>query len=555
MINPDGQLTTEELVPSKKAAIPEYLRRDYTAAVEEASDVHDAMKTYARKYEGASYKAMAHGQAENEPHVNLIASTIEQMVAMNSWKNPRITALPVETGDVQQSHAVNALFRFWQHHLKLRDCQERLNRIGFIYGTAPVRVDWIKDENAFERGEFRVRTSNPVNFHPDPHATCFEDMRYCTFDSIWSLDAAEDAWPRRVAAAVDAVPMDPSFTQSLPPRSVVVHETYYAPTAKHKEGRLFRWTSFGLLEDEKTIETPDHRYPFAIFYNVPSTTSFWGISEVHNMVPIQAAYNNILWYATQAMRFTTVNKYVTNDPNLKGTKINMNSSEVLTLEGGDKSFFKLIEKGTVDSGSMAMLGMLFGDIQQVSGVHSVQEGNPGAVTAATALQTLAMLGSQRMDTRKLHMADTMGDVAELLIEMAGKGKLYTHNHFLRIMGEEVPIELQPDHIKADFDIMCSYQESFPEEINARLQMMAQMAAMKPDQRALIARWTGDPLLIETAMEFAKSLKEGAATQEQPTVGQSVQEALASPQTAQGNPPPTAQAGPPTVVTQDQRLSA
>jgi hypothetical protein len=153
------------------------------------------------------------------------------------------------------------------------------------------------------------------------------------------------------------------------------------------------------------------------------------------------------------------------------------------------------------------------------------------------------------------MADTMGDVAELLIEMAGKGKLYTKNHFLRILGQDTPIVLEPEHIRADFDIICSYQESFPEEINARLQMMAQMAAMKPEQRALIARWTGDPLLIETALEFSKALQEGAATQGQPTVGQSVQEALAAPQTAPGNPPATAQAGPPTVVTQDQRLSA
>jgi hypothetical protein len=548
MIDPNAPSYFQEVIPGTKAPLPADLRRDYTAAVEEASDVHQAMAVYNRKYEGSTFKAIAHGQAENEPHVNLIASTIEQMVAMNSWKNPRITALPVETNDVQQSHVVNALFRFWQHHLKLRDCQERTNRTGFIYGTAPVRVDWIKDENAFERGEFRVHSTNPMNFQPDPHATCLEDMRHCTFDSIWSLDAAEAQWPKRVASAVDAVPVDPTF-RSIPARSVLVHETYYAPTTKHKEGRLIRWTSFDLLEDESTIETPDHRYPFAIFYNVPSTTSFWGISEVHNMVPIQAAYNNVLWYITQALRYTIVNKYVTNDPNLKGTKVNMNTSEVLVLDNGDKGFFKLVEKGTVDAGSMAMLGMLFSDIQQVSGVHGVQEGNPGAVTAATALQTLAMLGSQRMDTRKLHMADTMGDVAELLIEMAGRGGLYTHNHFLRILGEENPIELQPAHIQADFDIMCSYQESFPEELNARLQMMAQMASMKPEQRALIARWTGDPLLVETAMEFAQALKEGAATQAQPTAGtEPLPPSIA-------NPLVTAQSAPPTVVTQDKRLSA
>lgn len=550
MIDPNVQPTTEELIPSTKAAIPTDLRRDYTVAVEEASDMHDAMKVYARKYEGSSMKAMAHGQAENEPHVNLIASTIEQMVAMNSWKNPRITALPVETGDVQQSHAVNALFRFWQHHLKLRDCQERTNRMGFIYGTAPVRVDWIKDENAFERGEFRVHTTNPMNFQPDPHATCLEDMRYCTFDSIWSLDAAEAQWPGRVAQAVDAVPLDPSFVQTTPPRSVVVHETYYAPTAKRKEGRLLRWTSFGLLEDELTIETPDHRYPFAIFYNVPSTTGFWGVSEVHNMVPIQAAYNNILWYITQGLRYASVNKYVTNDINLKGQKINMNSSEVLVLETGDKGFFKAVDRPVIDSSNMAMLGMLFGDIQQVSGVHSVQEGNPGAVTAATALQTLAMLGSQRMDTRKLHMADTMGDIAELLLDMAGKGELYTHKHFLRILGEDAPIELEPENLKPDFDIMCSYQESFPEEINARLQMMAQMAAMKPDQQALIARWTGDPLLIETAMEFANGLKEGAAEQGAATVGnEPPEQGLAAPAQAPAQPTVTVENG------SGQRLSA
>jgi hypothetical protein len=531
--------------------VPQDLRRDYADATEQNEDVHQAMKTYAEKYEGGTPKAISNGATEQKPRVNLIASTIEQMVAMNSWKNPRITALPVETGDVQQSHVVNALFRFWQHKFHLRDVQERLNRMGFIYGAAPVKVIWVKDPNAYERGDFRVVATNPLNFQPDPHATSLEDMRHCTFDTLWSVEAAEEQWPGKVRLSSDiAVLSQNHMKQTMPPRSIVVHETYYAPTKKKKEGRLIRWTSFGLLEKEGIIETPNHRFPFSIFYNVPSTTSFWGISEVHNMIPVQAAYNNFLWYIFQAARYTTVNKYVTNDVGLKGQEINMNPSQVLVLEGGDKAFLKLLERGTIDSGSMAMLGMLFGDIQQVSGVHGVQEGNPGAVTAATALQTLAMLGSQRMDTRKLHMADTMGDVAELLLEMAGKGKLYTKNHFLRILGEAEPIELQPEHIRADFDIMCSYQESFPEEINARLQMMAQMASMKPEQRALIARWTGDPLLVETAMEFAQALKEGAATQVQPTVGG--QEALPLPI---ANPLVTAQSSPPTVVTQDTRLSA
>jgi hypothetical protein len=194
-----------------------------------------------------------------------------------------------------------------------------------------------------------------------------------------------------------------------------------------------------------------------------------------------------------------------------------------------------------------MLGLLFADIQQVSGVHGVQEGNPGAVTAATALQVLSQLGSKRMDTRKLHMADTMGDVAELLLELAGKGGLYTHKHFLRVLGQDTPIELDPKTTRGDYDIMCSYQESFPEEINARLQMMAQMAVMKPDERDLIARWTGDPLPIETAMEFAKTLKEGAAVNAQPTV-----------EGAGGQPAPATAPAQPTVTVENgnqPRLSA
>ena len=533
-IDPNAPSSMEELVPSKQAPIPEFLRRDYTYAVEEAQNQHLAMAMYQRKYEGDSIKAMATGQAENRPRVNLIASTIEQMVAMNSWSNPRITALPVETGDVLQSHAVNALFRYWQHHFKLRDLQERLNRLGFIYGMAIARVDWVKNVNFYERGDFRVSAVNPINFHPDPHATCMEDLRHCTFDTVWSVEAAEAMWPDRIGLAEETATLSGDTLRTLPPRSVVVHETYYPSTTKYPEGRVFRWTSFGLLEEESTIKTPDHRLPFAVFYNVPSPTSIWGISEVHNMVPVQASYNNILYYIVQALKYVSVNKYVTNDSGLKGTKINMNSSEPIVLDGGKESFFKPIERPTIDQANIAMLGLLFADVQQVSGVHGVQEGNPGAVTAATALQTLAQLGSKRMDTRKLHMADTMGEIAELLLEMAGKGKLYTHQHFLRVLGQDAPIVLEPDMIRTDYDIMCSYQESFPEEINARLQMMAQMAVMKPEQRDLIARWTGDPLLIETAMEFTQKLKEGAEIQAQP----SVEGAGGQPALAEAAPQPT-----------------
>jgi len=546
-IDPNAPSYFEELLPGKKAPVPEALRRDYDYAVEAASDMHKAMAMYYHKYEGDTIKAMANGQAENRPRVNLIASTIEQMVAMNSWSNPRITALPVETGDVQQSHEVNALFRYWQHHFKLRDLQERMNRMGFICGTAIARVDWFKSVNLYERGDFRVSSTNPMNFHPDPHATCLEDLRHCTFDTVWSVEAAEAQWPGRIKLAADVATLDSYSMRAIPARSVVVHETIYTPTAKTPEGRVIRWTSFGLLEDETEIKTPDHRLPFVVFYNVQNPTSFWGISEVHNMVPVQASYNNILYYITQALKYVSVNKYVTNDAGLKDTHINMNSSEPIVLEGGDKSFFKPIERPLIDQSNISMLGLLFADIQQVSGVHGVQEGNPGAVTAATALQTLAQLGSKRMDTRKLHMADAMGDIAELLLEMAGKGKMYTHKHFLRVLGQDAPIELDPEHIRADYDIMCSYQESFPEEINARLQMMAQMAAMKPDQRSLIARWTGDPLLIETAMEFAKSLKEGAAVNAEPTV-----------EGAGGQPAPSEAPATPTVTVENgnqPRLSA
>jgi hypothetical protein len=377
-------------------------------------------------------------------------------------------------------------------------------------------------------------------------------MRYCTFDTVWSLVAAKAQWPDISPEPTNTMGFNSPVRQTIPPQSVVVHETYYAPTTKDPEGRVIWWCAYGLLDKEKIIETPDHRYPFSIFYNVPSTTSFWGISEAHNMIPIQAAYNNILWWIMQALRYSAVSKYVTNDVGLKGKTINMNLAELIVLEGGDKAFMKALDRATVDPNNLAMLGMLFGNIQQVSGVHSVQEGNPGSVTAATALQTLAMLGSQRMDTRKLHMADTMGDIAEILLEMAGKGGLYTKKHFLRIMGEDTPIVLEPEHIKADFDIMCSYQESFPEEINARLQMMAQMASMKPDQRALIARWTGDPLLIETAMEFAKELEESGNILSQPTAG-GEGEPLAAPVQAAPSAPVTAQGEPPVSTT--QRLSA
>jgi hypothetical protein len=549
-IDPNAPSYLAELTPSVKLnALPQELVVDYSQAVTASADVHAAMAVYQRKYEGDNAKQVSTGQSEQRPRVNLVASTIEQMVAMNSWKNPRITALPVETGDVLQSHAVNALFRFWQHHLKLRDLQERLNRTGFLFGTAIPKVLWIKDENAYERGKFRVVSCNPMNFHPDPHATCLEDMRYCTFDTVWSLAAAKQQWPDMVPQPSNSVGYEPAVHSPVPPQSVVVHETYYAPTRTKPDGRVIFWTSFGILE-EKKIETPDHRYPFSIFYNVPSTTSFWGISEAHNMIPIQAAYNNVLWWIMQALRYSAVGKYVTNDIGFKGKTINMNLSEVLVLEGGDKAFLKALDRPSVDTNNLAMLGMLFGNIQQVSGVHSVQEGNPGSVTAATALQTLAMLGSQRMDTRKLHMADTMGDVAEILIEMAGKGGLYTKNHFVRVLGTDAPIVISPEDIRADLDIMCSYQESFPEELNARLQMMAQMAAMKPEQRALIARWTGDPLLIETAMEFSKGLEEGAAELSQPSVGG---EGLPAPVQSAAPQPPTAQEGSP--VTTTQQLSA
>ena len=509
---------------------------DYNVAVDFHRRAHMSMGLLYNKWKSWSAMDLQEGgRADKTPRINHIASMIEQMVAMNSWKAPRMMVQPIASDDVDAAMAVNAFGRQFQSRIHVRDLIEWGNRMGFVKGVAVYQIYVDSDPFYLEGKDVEVAKVDPENFYPDPSSITFKDCHHCFSDTVVAKRWVEETYgiDLGVEAGDSSTIVNKSSQQVLPPGTIVLHQAWYKPSKAHPKGRYARWIDAeecrarGETAMPLSNPTPGHKLPFVMFTNVGDIESIWGTSEVIQLYTTQVLYNNILGYIVNDLMITSVPMYQSNDPKLRGKTLPIMENKVIEMTEGAQYFLRPIERPVIDGSNIMMLNVILQQMQNVSGVHPVSSGDTsGGVTAASAIQSLAALGQQRMTIRKEHMAQSMADIFDMTLRLIFDKDLYTKKRFFRIIGFDTPVIFDPVKCKMDYDITCTFEEGLPEDVASRMTIAMQVANMQPEARMFLAKINPDPAFWDLLTMQSQQAKAAVPTLQEKTVQQPGEEGTA-----------------------------
>jgi hypothetical protein len=269
------------------------------------------------------------------------------------------------------------------------------------------------------------------------------------------------------------------------------------------KGRLVLWTNDGIIRDEDLPYKYNQRIPIVPFYNIKRDGDFWGISEIKNMYNIQQNFNKSLGFMQDMLRYSP-RRLVYAGASLKAKTIPNNPNEIIQVGIGE-TMSTLNQQG-IEPAWMNFTGFLKQMQSEVTGIHGVSMGNQGSVTAASAIQSLASLGSTRMETRKKHMVGGMEDLAWQFTRLMKQ--FYKKDRLVKVAGDEYE-PLNAKDISSYYDINAVYSETFPTDPMVAFNMTLQLAQLPPEAQQKAIAILNDPQLTAIYAENAEQLKKTA----------------------------------------------
>jgi hypothetical protein len=485
---------------------------DYLEAYDEARNVHDSFRFYDRMYEGDQWEDLEKHKNASVPSINLIYSTIEQMVSMLSFQHPEVSWNPVAADDVDSAKLLTACFRPLWKRTKLAHKAELAVRNFLIYGSSFYKPIWEENEELMDGGDVNAIVINPLNLSPDPLAVDIESARYAHLEFVRPKEYVQGLCEQHgvdrkttekiLNGAVQHQEMSGASNQT---DGLTLIESWYAPSAVFPKGRLVLWTMDGVIRDEDIPFKYNKRIPLVATYNIKRDNSFWGLSEIKNMYDLQRVFNKTNGFLQDMLRYSP-RRLIYAGASKKGMTIPNNPNEVIQIGTGET--MQSVQQQAIDPAWMNFMAFERQMVEQVSGIHGVSMGNAGSVTAASAIQSLASLGSTRMETRKKHMVEAMEDVAWQFTRLMKQ--FYTKDRLIKVAGEEYK-PLNAKDISDYYDIDAIYAETFPTDPMVKFNAVLQLAQLPPEAQQKAIAILADPQLTalynEQSAELVKTAQQ------------------------------------------------
>jgi hypothetical protein len=488
------------------------VREDYGAAYDEVRSTHDSFRFYDKMYEGDSWADLEKNKNASTPSINLISSNIEQMVSMLSLQHPEVSWNPVAADDVDSAKLLTAYFRPTWKRCKMSHKAELTIRDFLIYGTGFYKSVWEENEEWMDGGDVNAHVISPLNLIPDPLAVDIESSRYVHLEFVRSTEYVRGLCEqfgvdrktseKILSGGIEHQEMSEAVDQT---GGLTLIESWYAPSAVFPKGRLVLWTQGGVLRDEDLPFKYNQRIPIVAVYNIKREKSFWGISEIQNMYNIQQNFNKSCGFIQDMLRFSP-RRLVYAGATKKGMTIPNNPNQIIQLGIGES--LATLQQQELDPAWLNYTAFLRQMTEQVTGIHGVSMGNQGSVTAASAIQSLASLGSTRMESRKRHMVEAMEDVAWQFTRLMKQ--FYKNDRLIRVAGDEYK-PLNAKDISDYYDIDAVYSETFPTDPMIKFNMVLQLAQLPPEAQAKAIQIINDPQLNAMYAGQAADLTKTAQT--------------------------------------------
>lgn len=366
---------------------------------------------------------------------NHIAPIIETRISKICSKTPQVTVVPASTdeSDIESAVLSKEILNAVSNKLNLVDIEKTATTWSEICGTVFYKVIWntesgkmvAQDElgNAIKEGDVQVEVVSPFEIFPD-NLSCerLEDVKSIIHARAVDVEEIKTAWNVDVdVEKVNAFTLDGNsniagglgYSAHINKVSnieldnhCVVIERYVKPSKSHPNGRLTIVAGNKLLFDGDLPYINDEfngrTFPFIKQISNYLPGSFFGVSVVDRLIPLQRAYNAVRNRKHEYFNRTVMNVLTVEDGSVDTDALEMDGlspGKVLVYRQGSR-VPEIMENPKTNLNFEEEEERLLGEFKTVSGVSDMMTDSYASYTSMSgvALQLLAEQDNARLLT-------------------------------------------------------------------------------------------------------------------------------------------------------------
>ena len=392
----------------------------------------------------------------NSEVVNLIWSTIQGQIPLQTDVRPKFTFLPQDPEDMLFSQILEKVADSeWEKYNWLRVVFEVIFD-GYIYGTGFSSMNY-DPEIDFGIGAAVYKSEDPYHCYPDPDCNDVNDslsrgfwyvrpmttsrlkQKYPKFASKLKGDVNDFISDEKTNIKTDMQSSYMNTDRNMPEaqsryqmygdckiEKTLVFTGYLKPSdfeeieeenegkksytikKKYPDGRYVVIAN-GLLLEDGPLPYEDGLIPFSRYCNYILPREFFGVSEIEQLKPSQVVFNKILAFTLDSLALMGNPIWVSDDPNLDIDNLTNRPGMVVPKTPGSTVSR---EMGVpLNPGFMQILDRLVGWFNDQAGQSEFSRGNTeGAVTAASAIEQLISASRTRIRQKQRNLDEYLKTV-------------------------------------------------------------------------------------------------------------------------------------------------
>lgn len=448
--------------------------------------------------------------------VNHIFDLTETKVSQMTRIKPAVEVVPTndEWTDRGAAKAVGFLIKHLWYINNIDFSVQSLERYARIFGETFLFIDWDKDKGDLHPSYVQARDAGLQQIElPDgsvidiskgeeirtgdvcydlevpwrvllQRKPCFEDVEYLFRIKIEKTDKLKDMYPKKkeqikATDNLKVFEIDEMSDRFLE-HHTVVFEFWHKSTGEVSKGRFIKFTDQGILEDS------DHKFTHGKLpcirhtdLDVPDLLN--GVSRYEMIIPLQDMHNNMSSLIAKNIYLMAHTKWMMPRGACKIDQLG-NDNTIVQYQGPVPPQMAQVQPNSPEA--YAFRDGIKQEMQTIYGSHGISRGEiPKGITAASALQFLNELESERATTDISKHGFLVKDIAKMTIAVTGDKYDPEDGRLVRIVGENNKFTIRAfdaANLNKDYDIKVDVSTGLPETKAAKLQRILEALQRNPD---------------------------------------------------------------------------
>lgn len=315
-------------------------------------------------------------------------------------------------------------------------------------------------------------------------APCYDEVEYLFRVRVFKTDELKDKYPEKKNFIKPTDNLKMFDIDDLVDRFVehhtIVFDFWHKSTGTLEKGAFIRFTEEGILEEG------DHKFTHGKLpcirhtdLDVPDVLN--GISKYEMIIPLQDMHNNLSSLIAKNIYLMAHAKWMMPRGACRIDQLG-NDNTIVQYQGPVAPSMAQVQPNSPEA--YAFRQEIKQEMQTVYGSHGISRGEiPKGITAASALQFLNELESERATTDISKHSFLIKDLAKMTIAVAGDKYDTEDGRLVRIVGENNKFtirEFDAANLNKNYDIRFDVSSGLPETKAAKLQRVLEAMQRNPE---------------------------------------------------------------------------